>query len=177
MKKGQESEGARGTAVLSFVLQQAVSTVGALLLGVGAALILATLIAFFTRTPDGNLVDKVVAEPLFKIGADNPYFAGPILMAFILGWVARRSESRSAAWMWVLPTVALVWNVMSWKSHSPLPRWEDVRANFFTSNCGDSDCIYELLITAPFYTSVAYSLGWVVRGLGRMKVNLKSSST
>ena len=176
MKKGQESEGARGTRVLSFVLQQAVSTVGALLLGVGAALILATLIAFFTRTPDGNLVDKVVAEPLFKIGADNPYYAGPILMAFILGWVARRSESRSAAWMWVLPTLSLVWNVMSWKSHSPLPRWEDVRANFFTSNCGDSDCIYELLVTAPFYTSVAYSLGSIVRNLGRMKVN-RSSST
>ncbi len=50
MKKGQESEGARGTAVLSFVLQQVVSTVGALLLGVVAASILATLIAFFTRT-------------------------------------------------------------------------------------------------------------------------------
>jgi hypothetical protein len=28
--------------------------------------------------------------------------AGPILMAFILGWVARRSESRGAAWMWGL---------------------------------------------------------------------------
>ena len=77
MKNGQESEGACGTAVLSFVLQQAVSTVGALLLGVVAVLILAALIAFFTRTPDGNLVDKVVAEPRFKIGADNPYFAGP----------------------------------------------------------------------------------------------------
>ena len=115
-------------------------------LGVVAALILATLIAFFTRTPDGNLVDTVVAEPLLKIGADNLYFAGPILMAFILGWVARRSESRGAAWMWVLPTLALVWNMMTWKSRSSLPRWEDVSANFFTSNCGDSDCIYELLI-------------------------------
>jgi hypothetical protein len=166
MNKGQESEGARGAAVLIFVLQQVVSTVGALLLGSVAALILATLIAFFTRTP----VD------LFKIGADNPYFACPILMAFILGWVARRSEIRGAAWMWVLPTFALVWNVVTWKSYSPLPRWEDVRENFFTSNCGDSACIYELLITAPFYTSVAYSLGWVVRNLGRMKVKLKSSS-
>ena len=177
MKKRYESEGERGTAVLSFVLQQVVATVGAFLLGVVAVLILATLIAFFTRTPHGNLVDKVVAEPLFKIGADGPYYAGPILMAFILGWVARRSESRGAAWMWVLPTLALVWNVMTWKSYSPLPRWDDVRANFFTSHCGDSDCLYELLITAPFYTSVAYSLGWVVRNLGRMKVKLKSSST
>ena len=175
MKKGQKSEGARGTAVLSFVLQQAVSTVGALLLGIVAVLILATLVAFFTRTPHGSLVDKVVEEPIFKIGADNPYFAGPILMAFILGWVAHRSASRGAAWMWVLPTLALAWNVMTWKSYSPLPRWDDVRANFFTSNCGDSDCLYELLITAPFYTSVAYSLGWVVRNLGRMKVNKASS--
>src|SRR4030088_2730070 len=169
MKKRYESEGECGTAVLSFVLQQVVSTVGALLLGVVAAFILATSVAFFTRTPGGNLVDKVVAEPLFKIGADNPYFACPIVMAFILGWVARRSESRGAAWMWVLPTLALVWNVMTWKSYSPLPRWEDVRANFFTSHCGDSDCIYELVITALFYTSVAYSLGWAVRNLCRMK--------
>jgi hypothetical protein len=139
MKKGQESEGACGTAVLSFVLQQAVSTVGALLLGVVAVLILATLIAFFTRTPDGNLVDKVVAEPLFKIGADNP------CRSYSDGFHSRVGRT-SLRVSWRCVDVGLADSGPRLERDDleisqPLPRREDVRANFFTSNCGDSDCI------------------------------------
>ena len=69
MKKGQESEGARGTAVLSFVLQQVVSTIGALILGVVAVLILATLVAFFTRTPHGSHFNASLGTLCPSVGA------------------------------------------------------------------------------------------------------------
>jgi hypothetical protein len=156
-----------GNVVINFVIHQTISTVGSMLLGFVVVLIPAVFIALFAQAPNGfSFVDKVVGQPLFKLGTDNPYFIGPVLMAFILGWISRRSlESRAAAWVWVLPTLALVWNMMTWKSHSSLPRWADVEANFFTANCGDSDCIYELFLAAPFYTSVAYSLSWFLKNL------------
>jgi hypothetical protein len=161
MEQGQESE--RGDFVkpfLGFVLHQFIATVGALLLGTVVVFLLAALVAVFTRTPSEGLLERVTEPPLFKLGADNPYFVGPILMAFVLGWTSRRYlDSRAAAWVWVLPALALVWNLMTWKSYSPLGHWADVEANFFTTNCGDSDCLYELFVTAPFYTSIAYSLG------------------
>jgi hypothetical protein len=30
---------------------------------------------------------------------------------------------------------------------------------YFGKGCGGSECLYELFLTAPFYTSVAYSIG------------------
>src|ERR1700681_537061 len=105
MEQGQEvRHWVSGSAVASFVFQQLISTAGAMLLGTVTVLIPASLIAFFARnSAGGSLVDKVVAQPIFKVGADNPYFVGPILMGFILGWISRRSsESRAAAWVWVL---------------------------------------------------------------------------
>jgi hypothetical protein len=31
--------------------------------------------------------------------------------------------------------------------------------NFFGSDCGSSECLTEYRVTAPFYTSIAYSFG------------------
>jgi len=35
--------------------------------------------------------------------------------------------------------------------------------NFFFARCGATECLYELFITAPFYTSAAYTLGWLCK--------------
>jgi hypothetical protein len=150
--------------VFSFLTQLVLATFGAMLVGTAIPALIALAIAPITRAPNQALVDSIVKQPLFKFGADNPYFAGPIVTAILLGWFSRRFfRSRMAAVVWVLPSLLLLWNVVTWKSYSPLSHWLDVRANFFTSDCGDSDCLYELLVTAPFYTSLAYSFGWVIR--------------
>ena len=104
-------------AIPSFVVHLVISTVGAMLVGIVAILIPSLLIAVVAKTPGSSLIDRMVDQPLFRIGSD-PYFAGPILAGFILGVLSHRfSRSRSAAWVWVLPAVILIWNVMTWKSH------------------------------------------------------------
>jgi len=156
------------TGVSSFIAQLVIATVGAMLVGMLAAVITALPIAFLRHAPNGSVVDRVLDQPLFKLGADNPYFAGPVLTGFIFGWTSHRFfVSRTAAWVWIVPALVLAWNLVTWKSYSPLPHWADVRANFFTSNCGDSDCLYELVVTGPFYTSVAYTVGWIARNLAQ----------
>jgi len=156
--------------IVGFVAQFAIATIGAMLLGVLVVLLPTLLFASLTRSPNETVRERVVTEPLLRWGADNPYFGGPILVAFILGWISRRYfKSRVAAWVWVPMTLALLWNITTWRSYSPLSHWGDVRANFFTSDCGDSDCLYEMLVTGPFYTSVAYSLGWIGKTFTRRR--------
>ena len=70
-------------AIPSFVVHLVISTVGAMLVGIVAILIPSLLIAVVAKTPGSSLIDRMVDQPLFRIGSD-PYFAGPILAGFIL---------------------------------------------------------------------------------------------
>jgi hypothetical protein len=93
--------------------------------------------------------------------AGEPYFILPDLAAFILGVLSHRySQSTSAARVWVLPTVILIWNLLTWKNGDFGPYWPDVGSKYCGPDCGSSECMYELVVIAPFYTSAAYSLGW-----------------
>jgi hypothetical protein len=41
--------------------------------------------------------------------------------------------------------------------------WHQIWVSFFTSRCSDSECLYELLSTLPFFGSAGYSFGaWLV---------------
>src|SRR5207244_2215740 len=75
--------------------------------------------------------------------------------------------STSAPWVWLLPAMILAFNVATWKSHIARSNFSDAWANYFTSDCGASECLYEILITAPFYTSVAYTVGWIAKAVAR----------
>ena len=61
--------------------------------------------------------------------------------------------------MWLFPAVLLVWNVFSWKPYTSRSNLGDAWANYFGSDCDGSECLYEVFLTAPFFTSVAYSVG------------------
>jgi hypothetical protein len=150
--------------LLGFVVHLAASTLGAAVIGFVTAIIPAVLIAAVTKnTSGGNWVDHL-AEQRILDAAGEPYFLFPILSGFALGVLScRYSRSSSAAWVWILPTVVLLWNVLTWQSGGFRPYWPDVWNNYFGSDCGSSECVYELFVTAPFYTSLAYTLGWLVR--------------
>jgi hypothetical protein len=150
------------TALPSFLVQLPASTVGAIVVGILAGVVPAVLVAAITKnTSGGNWVDHIAEQPILR-AAGEPYFAFPVITSFVFGALSRRySRSSSAAWVWVLPAIILVWNLFTWETGGVGPYWPDVWNNYFGSDCGGSECVYELFVTAPFYTSLAYSLGWV----------------
>jgi hypothetical protein len=161
-----ETHWIRNAALPSFVIQLIASTVGAMIMATIALFLPALVIAAFTEnTSGGNFFDHVVDQRLLHAG-DEPYFLAPILAGFVLGGLSHRFfGTRAAAWVWVPPAVVLLWNIFTWKNGGYRPYWPDVWHNYFGSDCGGSECLYELFVTAPFYTSVAYSLGWIIKHL------------
>jgi hypothetical protein len=144
----------------NYVLQLLISTFGANVIGFISVLIPALVIAAFTHSTHGNIVDRMVTGAIFRFGADNPFFLGPIFAGLILG-ILPRFLDRSAGLVWPIPALILIVTAFTWNStYTPRSHWADVWSNLFGSDCGSSECMYELLVTAPFYTSIAYSLGW-----------------
>ncbi|HWY57125.1 MAG TPA: hypothetical protein VNZ03_21850 [Terriglobales bacterium] len=160
----------RGAALPSFAIQQLVSTVGAMVVGILAATIPAVLVAAAMKnTSGGNWADHIAEQHILN-AAGEPYFVFPVLAAFAFGVLSHRySRSLSAMWVWVLPAIILIWNVVTWKTGGFRPYWADVWNNFFGSDCGSSECVYELFVTAPFYTSLAYTLGWAAKRAVQIK--------
>jgi hypothetical protein len=150
--------------VPGFIIQLLASTAGAMVIGTIAGIIPAVLIAAVTKnTSGGNWADHIADQPILR-AVGEPYFALPVVAGLFLGVMSGRFfRSSSAAWVWVVPTIILVWNLFSWQNGGYRPYWPDVWNNYFGSNCGSSECLYELFVTAPFYTSVAYTLGWITR--------------
>ena len=167
METERQAEGSTATkAIPSFVIQEIISTAGVVLLGIIVSAILAALTASFTKnTSGGNFVDQMVDQPIFeRVG--QPYYLMLLLAGFTLGALGRRfSRTREAAWVWVLPFCILLWNIFTWKTGGYGAYWQGVWDNYFGSDCGGSECLYEFLVTVPFYTSLTYSLGWLISGL------------
>jgi hypothetical protein len=155
----------RKFSISEFLIQLVLSTAGAIAAGVVCGLIPSIIVAAIVKnTSGGNFVDHVVDQRLFQLLCDNPYFLGPILAAFALGILGNRVwKTRSALWVWLLPTIILILKVLTWKSHTSRSNLADAWANYFGSDCGGSECLNEVFVTAPFYTSVAYTLGWIAR--------------
>ena len=153
----------KASSILEFVIQSIVATLGAFVLGAFGGLVPSIVVALLTKNHGpGNFVDHLVDQRVFRVLIDNPYFLAPIVVAFVLGLLSNRVwKTNSGFWVWLLQTLILVWNVFSWKSYTSRSNLADAWANYFGSDCGASDCLYEVLVTAPFYTSVAYSLGWI----------------
>src|SRR5262249_22791805 len=91
----------------------------------------------------------------------HPYFPAQIAVAVALGYVGSSwFKSRSALWVWVLPTMFLTLNFYLWKPPSALEdRWISAINHFFGSGCEWPPCADRFLVALPFYTSVAYMVG------------------
>lgn len=90
---------------------------------------------------------------------ESPVWGLGIICAFALGCaVYLILRSNSALFAWWVPVLLLIWNVLTWPSSGS----GSVSDTFFTADCGGSECVYQLLVTAPFYASVAYAFGALV---------------
>ena len=91
---------------------------------------------------------------------DPPYSALPIFIAIACAFIFRRLTHRQpSVWVWVLPAIILAWNLFTWDRYpGQIYYWKDAWNNYFGSECGSSECLYELAVTGPFCCSVAYSI-------------------
>jgi hypothetical protein len=150
--------------LLSFSIDQAMSTVGAIAIGVLIVLLVALLSAAFTKNASGgNFIDHVTEQRATML-LSQPYYIAPVLCGLVLGALSGRFfRTRWAGWVWFFPLIVLLWNLLTWKgAGAPTTAlyWKDVWMNYFGEDCGGSECMYEVFVTMPFYTSVAYSVGW-----------------
>lgn len=152
--------------VPSFVVQLLIATLGSIVTAIILVVIVAILIAAVTpNSSGGNFADHLADGRVFFL-VDEPYYIAPVLIAFCLGFLARRFfRNRTGGWVWVVPAFFLLAGILSWQNGGYRPYWPDVWNNYFGSDCGSSECLYEFFVTAPFYTSVAYTFGWVGKGL------------
>ena len=87
-----------------------------------------------------------------------PIFPAEILLGFILGFAINRFlKSNSAKWAWILPAV---WLFSDFPSSVGDTGWSYTLSYLFVGKC--SDCVEVTFLVAPFYGSMAYSLGaWI----------------
>jgi hypothetical protein len=96
-------------------------------------------------------------DPINAHLMESPFWALGIIFAFSFGCIAYLlAKSSSSLFAWPVPALLLVWNLISWQSQSG-SSWQA----FFVSGCAEG-CLYQRLVTAPFYAAVGYSFGALI---------------
>jgi hypothetical protein len=146
---------------LDYLVHLVSATIGSIFVGAISGFLVALPIGFFSFE-SGSVADLATDSRFFRYAVDGPYFFALILAAFLLGlWSFHRSPgSPSAVWVWVLPTLVVVLTLQPWKFGSPT--WTTAWSNLFGSRAEATDSLLEVFVTAPFYTSLAYSAGWAL---------------
>jgi hypothetical protein len=94
----------------------------------------------------------------------NPFFLGALLGGAIMGYLVNRKVRDVAALLvWLVPLAWLIYGIRdssasyseAWTQQS---RFAYIWDNFFGTHCSGSECLNELLFTAPFLSSVTYSI-------------------
>lgn len=120
----------------------------------------------------GFLPEALVGQLYYNtaIEAFSPMIA---ISAFLLGYFVsfRILSLRAAPWTWILGLAWLIvgirevssgWSA-SWSPEKTV--WGYVLANLFGPGlrCSGSECLYEVIFTAPFAASITYSIGAYLR--------------
>jgi hypothetical protein len=109
---------------------------------------------------------------------ENPFYPVQIVTGMYFGWLlGRRFQHRCMLWVWIFPLAILAYAFVATPLVSPyasiLLRPHSVQARlsfYFGWGCRPLErCIDQLLITMPFYASVAYSLGALLARKGSTK--------
>ena len=151
-------------SLIVFAFHQVVGTWGIALLAKFS------LFSLFEALPD-SASWKPSAHFLQWVLTRNPFYPVEISAGLYFGWLlGRKFQHRSMLWIWVLPLAVLCYClaatpplVSPWSSIFVRPSTVQARLSFYFGwGSLRAGCIDQLLITMPFYTSVAYSLGALV---------------
>ena len=100
---------------------------------------------------------------LVNLIVDPPFSPIPIIIALASAYFFRhRANRQPSVWIWILPSLILIWNLFTWDKYPGQVYWNDVWNNFFGNQCGSSECLNEFLVTAPVCSSLAYSIFAIV---------------
>jgi hypothetical protein len=92
---------------------------------------------------------------------ETPLYLPEIVAGLLFGWFLFKVwPSRTAFLAWLVPLALLAWS--AW-SNRTMAVWDSTWDTYFGRNCGGSECLYQVLLTVPFYASIAYSLGAFIR--------------
>lgn len=106
-------------------------------------------------------------KTFYSIVSELPYFPVQVIFALILGWLLGRAlRHRSIVWVWLLPLAIVCYSLVTARVLIPtsvLTRPGVIQSRFsyyFGWGCQPAvHCFDQLLITMPFYSSLAYSVG------------------
>ncbi len=131
-----------------FLLNLCIATVGGVVIGTAVAMFLVPVL------------DRISSRASAALDFE-PFV---LLAGFLLGWLVNRRFPRKAAlWIWLVPFVFLVYDILTWST-----KWLEGQTwlgnvwDVFFGNCGGTDCIYQLTVTYPLYASAAYSLAALI---------------
>ena len=152
---------ARVKSLFVFVFHQLVGTWGiACIAGFG-------LFSLLDMVPD-SAGWKPSVHFVHRLLTENPFYPVQIVSGLYFGWLlGRRFNHRSMLWIWILPLAILIYAFAATPTLSPwasiLARPDTVQSRlsyYFGWGCQPrARCLDQLLITMPFYASVAYSFG------------------
>jgi hypothetical protein len=103
-----------------------------------------------------------------RLLTENPFYPVQIVSGLYFGWLlGRRFNHTAMLWIWILPLAILIYAFATVPALSP---WQSILARphavqsrlsyYFGWGCQPrARCLDQLLITMPFYASVAYSFG------------------
>lgn len=151
-------------SIFVFALHQVMGTYGSLFV---AAYVMYALL-------DLQAVLHLGASKIFfqNLLTENPFYPLQILTALCLGWgIQRRLPHPKVYLVWILPALILGYVVVTgfrsnpeWSSILLRPGFGQSRLTYYFGwGCHPRlHCIDQLVLTAPFYASIAYSLGaWI----------------
>jgi hypothetical protein len=138
----------KGLFLIRYVVHSVLASYGAVILVVIIEYVVGLAIG-----PQNRFLDFVVVGPTFLM---------PIVVGLGLGYRFGGSTRRYIARLvFAVPLIIAVYEVTSWSTHTydgeswAKALWD----NFLGTNCGSSECLEEMLISAPLFSSLAYVIG------------------
>jgi len=157
----------RFKSVLIFLVHQLISTAGVLVF----ASFLGTLVFEIL----GQVGLPIQMRFVHWILTETPYFPVQIGLGFLWGClIGFRFKDKSMVWVWIVPALVLIYVVAAVRTITPdltsvLGQSANPFSHYFGRGCQPKNrCLDQILVTMPFYSAVAYSIGgWLGRKTAR----------
>jgi hypothetical protein len=138
----------KGFHLLRYLCHAALASYGVLAINFVIEFLIGEMVGSYNR-----FLDYVFFGPTFLI---------PVLMGLIIGYYLGKSlPALSSRLIFLIPLFLMayeVWISVKYGLHDGTAL-KNITDNFFGVNCSASECLGELVNTAPLFSSVAYAIG------------------